>query len=198
MKDENIDAYIIPSSDAHDNEYTAECDKRRQYVSGFTGSTGDALVTMNNAFIYTDSRYQLQAKHETNSSEWTIFKYPRIYHHGFNWISKEFNQSSKYPVIGVDPLTITYDRWKNSTIVFHMSHQLRVVVAGSEWHVLLSNKLHKQSLGTLNLQLLQFLSFSHKLRCTTKLLKCPGLCRASCHMIYTEEVVVDVVIAPSW
>ena len=42
---EPLAAYIIPSCDAHNSEYLAECDERRQYVSGFTGSAGTAIVT---------------------------------------------------------------------------------------------------------------------------------------------------------
>ena len=62
---EPLAAYIIPSCDAHNSEYLAECDERRQYVSGFTGSAGTAIVTpkqvppvsqcqMNNHFEGTD------------------------------------------------------------------------------------------------------------------------------------------------
>jgi Xaa-Pro aminopeptidase len=42
---EPLAAYIVPSCDAHSSEYLAECDERRQYVSGFTGSAGTAIVT---------------------------------------------------------------------------------------------------------------------------------------------------------
>ena len=42
---ESLGAYIIPSCDAHDSEYLADVDQRRQYMSGFTGSAGTAIVT---------------------------------------------------------------------------------------------------------------------------------------------------------
>lgn len=71
----NLDAYLIPSADAHQSEYIAECDARRQFISNFTGSAGTALVTMNMACLWTDGRYFLQASKEL-SKEWTLMKQP--------------------------------------------------------------------------------------------------------------------------
>ena len=56
-----LQAYIIPSADAHNSEYLADCDKLRSYISGFTGSAGTAIVTNNAACMWTDGRYYLQA-----------------------------------------------------------------------------------------------------------------------------------------
>ncbi len=50
MKKFNLSGYIIPSQDAHQSEYVADVDLRRQFISGFTGSAGTALVTENKAF----------------------------------------------------------------------------------------------------------------------------------------------------
>ncbi|TFK24757.1 aminopeptidase-P [Coprinopsis marcescibilis] len=61
MDKDNLDYYIVPSEDAHGSEYVAFSDKRREYVSGFTGTAGQAIVTRNNAYLITDSRYWLQA-----------------------------------------------------------------------------------------------------------------------------------------
>ncbi|KHG06386.1 putative Xaa-Pro aminopeptidase P [Gossypium arboreum] len=55
-----IDAYIIPSQDAHQSEFIAECYMRRAYISGFTGSAGTAVVTKDKAALWTDGRYFLQ------------------------------------------------------------------------------------------------------------------------------------------
>ncbi|CAN1199470.1 Aminopeptidase P2 [Linum perenne] len=55
-----IDAYVIPSQDAHQSEFIAECYMRRGYVSGFTGSAGTAVVTKDKAALWTDGRYFLQ------------------------------------------------------------------------------------------------------------------------------------------
>jgi Xaa-Pro aminopeptidase len=55
-----VDAYIIPSEDAHMSEYAPKCDNRRAFISGFTGSAGCAAVTSNSAALWTDGRYFLQ------------------------------------------------------------------------------------------------------------------------------------------
>ncbi|KAI7745417.1 hypothetical protein M8C21_016570 [Ambrosia artemisiifolia] len=69
----NIDAYIIPSQDAHQSEYIAECYMRRAYISGFTGSAGTAVVTSHKAALWTDGRYFLQAEKQLSSS-WTLMR----------------------------------------------------------------------------------------------------------------------------
>lgn len=51
-----LDAYIVPTADAHQSEYIADCDKRRAYVSGFTGSAGTAIITIDKAALWTDGR----------------------------------------------------------------------------------------------------------------------------------------------
>ena len=60
MREEKIDAYIIPSSDPHQSEYVAEHWKSREWISGFTGSAGTVVVTVDYAGVWTDSRYFLQ------------------------------------------------------------------------------------------------------------------------------------------
>lgn len=57
----NLDAYIIPSSDQHLSEYTPEVWQYRQWISGFMGSAGTVVVTAEEAFLWTDSRYFLEA-----------------------------------------------------------------------------------------------------------------------------------------
>ena len=58
--DVSIDAYIIPSQDAHQSEFIAQSYARRKYISGFTGSNGTAVVTNDKAALWTDGRYFLQ------------------------------------------------------------------------------------------------------------------------------------------
>ncbi|KAG0045627.1 hypothetical protein BGZ83_009130 [Gryganskiella cystojenkinii] len=69
----NVAAFVIPSEDAHQSEYVAECDDRRAYISGFTGSAGLAVVTLEQAALFTDGRYFLQASQELDSN-WTLMK----------------------------------------------------------------------------------------------------------------------------
>lgn len=83
MADRKIEAYIIPTSDPHQSEYLADYYKDRQFISGFTGSAGTAVVTSNQAKVWTDSRYFLQAEKELSTSEFELMKmgvegYPSI------------------------------------------------------------------------------------------------------------------------
>eukprot|EP00850_Spirogloea_muscicola_P025140 SM002279S07718 [mRNA] locus=s2279:28:1558:+ [translate_table: standard] len=57
-----VDAYVVPSEDPHQSEYSAECFGRRAWLSGFTGSAGTAVVTAGAAALWTDGRYFLQAQ----------------------------------------------------------------------------------------------------------------------------------------
>ncbi len=68
MQERGISAWICPSSDAHSSEYLAEYDKQRQFLSGFTGSQGTLLVTLQEAFLWTDGRYFVQAERELADS----------------------------------------------------------------------------------------------------------------------------------
>ncbi len=62
MKSHRLDAYYVPSVDPHQSEYVPACWQRRGWLSGFTGSAGDLLVTARKAGLWTDSRYFLQAE----------------------------------------------------------------------------------------------------------------------------------------
>jgi len=57
MKKHQIQAYMVPSTDPHQNEYLPEMWERRKWLSGFTGSAGDLIVTKKDAGLWTDSRY---------------------------------------------------------------------------------------------------------------------------------------------
>ena len=82
MQKENppLSAYIIPSCDAHNSEYLADCDKRRGFISGFDGSAGTAIITAKEALLWTDGRYFLQAASQMDEN-WTLMKegQPGIY-----------------------------------------------------------------------------------------------------------------------
>ncbi|HBG37718.1 MAG TPA: peptidase M24, partial [Clostridiaceae bacterium] len=74
MKAKGIDAYIIPSADDHQSEYVAEHFKCRQWISGFTGSAGTVVVTLDEAGLWTDGRYFIQAEKQLRNSEIKLFK----------------------------------------------------------------------------------------------------------------------------
>lgn len=74
MGNKGLSACIIPTSDPHQSEYTAECWKFREYLSGFTGSAGTLVIGMNDAGLWVDSRYFLQAEEELKGSGITMYK----------------------------------------------------------------------------------------------------------------------------
>lgn len=74
MKQQNIAAYIVPSSDPHLSEYPADCWKAREWISGFTGSAGTVVVTADKAGLWTDSRYFLQAAKQLEGSGIELYK----------------------------------------------------------------------------------------------------------------------------
>ena len=100
MKEENINYYIIPSSDFHQSEYVAEYFKGREFISGFTGSAGTLLVGLEKAYLWTDGRYFIQAEKELKGKEIHLMKmrtpgYPTIE----EWIKDNVNESE---IVGFD------------------------------------------------------------------------------------------------
>lgn len=74
MKEQNIQAYIIPTTDPHLSEYPAACWKYREWISGFTGSAGTVVVTLDKAGLWTDSRYFLQAEMQLEGTGIDLYK----------------------------------------------------------------------------------------------------------------------------
>ena len=68
MKSKNIDAYVIPSSDNHQSEYVGEYFMARKFISGFTGSAGTAVIAKDEAGLWTDGRYFIQAEKQLEGS----------------------------------------------------------------------------------------------------------------------------------
>ncbi|KAF3790670.1 putative Xaa-Pro aminopeptidase P [Nymphaea thermarum] len=107
-----LDALIVPSEDAHQSEYVAAWDKRREFVSGFTGSAGLALVTMNEALLWTDGRYFLQASQQL-SERWKLMRIgedPVVE----VWLA---NNLEKGCTVGIDPWCVsieTAQKWESS------------------------------------------------------------------------------------
>lgn len=71
---EPLKAYIVPSDDAHQSEYIAARDRRRHFITGFTGSAGTAVITESEALLWTDGRYYQQAEKQLDNSTWTLMR----------------------------------------------------------------------------------------------------------------------------
>ena len=74
LRREHLGAYIFNSSDPHNSEYTADRWKGREWISGFNGSAGTAVVTLNSAALWTDSRYFIAAEQQLAGTEYQLMK----------------------------------------------------------------------------------------------------------------------------
>ena len=103
----SLDAFIIPSEDPHMSEYPPDNHARREFITGFTGSAGTAVVTVaNGALLWTDGRYFLQAEEQLNDA-WTLMRMaqpgvPDIQ----DWLATTLAEGSK---VGIDPTLHTID-----------------------------------------------------------------------------------------
>lgn len=101
----NIDAYIVPTCDFHGSEYIGDYFKTREFISGFTGSSGTAVVTMEEALLWTDGRYFLQAQEQLKSSEFVLMKSGELGVHTMKeYLRDKMNEGN---VIGFDGRTMT-------------------------------------------------------------------------------------------
>ena len=74
MQEKGIDIYIIPTADFHQSEYVGEHFKAREYITGFTGSAGTAVVSKTEARLWTDGRYFVQAEEQLSGSEIKLYR----------------------------------------------------------------------------------------------------------------------------
>lgn len=74
MKENGIDIYIIPTADFHQSEYAGAYFKAREFMTGFTGSAGTAVITQNEAGLWTDGRYFIQAANQLQGTPVKLFK----------------------------------------------------------------------------------------------------------------------------
>ena len=74
MQREHLAAFIFPSTDPHNGEYVPDHWKGREWISGFNGSAGTAVVTMDSAALWTDSRYFLAAEEQLKGTEFQLMK----------------------------------------------------------------------------------------------------------------------------
>ena len=100
MQREHLAAFIFPSTDPHQSEYVADHWKGREFISGFDGSAGTAVVTMTSAALWTDSRYFLAAEEQLKGTEFQLMKLkiegtPTI----VEWIGRECGAGAE---VGID------------------------------------------------------------------------------------------------
>lgn len=104
MSQHQIDFYYVPTRDAHNNEYVPEHWKRRAWLTGFTGSYGEALVGLQHAYLWTDPRYTLQASLELDSKQFQLMKQLQgVAAPVSAWLS----ENALHSTVGVDPKVIS-------------------------------------------------------------------------------------------
>ena len=118
MKREHLSAFIFPSTDAHQSEYVADHWRGREWISGFNGSAGTAVVTMKSAALWTDSRYFLAAEEQLEGTEYQLMRLkmegtPTI----AEWLGKEL-QDVQSPEVGLDGMVNSYNYVKDLSYSF--------------------------------------------------------------------------------
>ncbi len=113
MKREHLSAFIFPSTDAHQSEYVADHWRGREWISGFNGAAGTAVVTMKSAALWTDSRYFLAAEEQLEDTEYQLMRLkmegtPTI----AEWLGKEL-QDVQSPEVGLDGMVNSYNYVKD-------------------------------------------------------------------------------------
>lgn len=113
MKREHLSAFIFPSTDAHQSEYVADHWRGREWISGFNGSAGTAVVTMKSAALWTDSRYFLAAEEQLEGTEYQLMRLkmegtPTI----AEWLGKKL-QDVQSPEVGLDGMVNSYNYVKD-------------------------------------------------------------------------------------
>ena len=102
LRREHLSAFIFPTSDPHNSEYTAEHWKGREWISGFNGSAGTAVVTLDKAALWTDSRYFIAAEEQLQGIEFQLMKLkvegtPSI----AEWLGRELKDAAD-KAVGID------------------------------------------------------------------------------------------------
>ena len=124
MQENGVQAYIIPTSDFHETEYVSDYFACRKYMSGFTGSAGTLVVLADQAGLWTDGRYFIQAQAQLQDTGITLMKMgqpetPSIE----DYICQNLSKDSK---VGFDGRVINYMDYKRYHAIFN-SHQIDIV-----------------------------------------------------------------------
>ncbi len=99
-----IDAFLVPSADAFQSEYVPPSDRRLAWISGFTGSMGQAVILKRRAALFVDGRYTLQAGKECDSARFEIV--PTAETPLSAWLASNLKSGQK---LGIDPWLVTVD-----------------------------------------------------------------------------------------
>ena len=107
MRESQVDAYLVLSSDNHLNEYTPEYSRRRTAITGFRGSAGDAIICPEGNHLFVDSRYYLQADEEVDLAAFRIHKLGLSGEHTLSQWLKEMEKERGSLRVGFDPFGVS-------------------------------------------------------------------------------------------
>lgn len=97
LRGEGLAGFLIPRADVHQGEYVAARDERLQWLTGFTGSAGFAIVLPDVAGVFIDGRYRVQVKHQVDLAAFTPVPWPEV--KPGPWIAEHLAEG----VVGFDP-----------------------------------------------------------------------------------------------
>jgi Xaa-Pro aminopeptidase len=141
----NLDGYLIPSADEHLNEYLPEAWQRRDWISDFTGSAGDLLVGIDQAWLFVDSRYHEQADLQVDSSAIQVCKLGLEGHKTLEETLESLGQAKSGFRLGFDPFTLAVGQFQQlqkklepigSRLVFVMENLVDKIRLESPWREL--------------------------------------------------------------
>lgn len=151
LKEHHLDAYIIPTNDFHGSEYVGDYFGCREYISGFTGSSGTCIVTKDEAGLWTDGRYFLQAEQQLDGSTIKLFKMgepgvPTV----FNYLKEKLSNNAN---IGFDGRVISIGFVKQLKRVLNelgVNYNFEIDLVGDIWEdrpMLSKNKVYELDLS---------------------------------------------------
>ncbi|WWC90545.1 uncharacterized protein L201_005481 [Kwoniella dendrophila CBS 6074] len=157
IQDAKVDWYVVPSEDEHQSEEVGESDKRREWISGFTGSAGTAVIPASsdtNALLFVDSRYWIQAGKQIVEG-WEVVKVGSNGESGkdavvggwLDWVVKQAEDGSR---VGIDPKLISIDLARSIQTRLESSDSSTKLVALSSNLVDRIHTPSERSLGPIN------------------------------------------------
>lgn len=129
LNSNNLFAYVIFSQDEHQSEYVQLYDERRAWITGFLGSAGTAVVTENNAALWTDGRYWTQAEDELDCQNWYLMRQgqsgvPSI----TNWLLSQVNSTRTNNYVGVATEFVSSNWWSTVNAALNLKNASLVEV----------------------------------------------------------------------
>jgi len=129
MRAEKIDAWIVTGTDPHVSEYVASRWNTREWLSGFTGSAGTIVVTLDKALLWVDSRYYIQGAQQIEESSYTLqrLESPGVLNH-VQWLAEHLPSGAR---VGVEGQSITIAA--NRIVLKNFTHKNISIVYTTDW-----------------------------------------------------------------